>query len=307
MSEHKTEAEVVSKLAREGGAKPHTLKITDGALEREVLLVPTVSSSGGQTFAVLSVKDKLAEYQDAPDRRTGTATMTDLPSFIAHVNRFSDIDSAVFVDRSPTSPSLTAVLDYHRQTHAGAPRFGKHRTRYAFPLSEAWKAWKKQNGEAMSQGDLAVFLEDRIQDIADPANAGTHARDFASRLGVTLAPASRLLELSKGLEIHVGQRVVNKVSIASGEASISFEESHKDGSYGPLKIPSAFVIGVPCFQLGEVYEIPVRLRYRVKDGAITWSYELSRVDEVFEHAVNEAVERVRVETTLPVMSGAPES
>ena len=306
MSEHKTEAEAVSKLAREGAAKPHTLTINDGTIEREVLLVPIVAS-GGTTFSVQSVKEKLAEYRDAPERRTGTATMTDLTSFIAHVNRFADTDSAVFVDRSPTSPSLLAVLDYHRQTHAGAPRFGKHGTRYAFPLSEAWKAWKEKNGKPMSQGDFAYFIEDRIQDIADPENAGMHARDFASRLGVTLAPASRLLELSKGLEVHVGQRVVNKVSVTSGEASLAFEESHKDGSYGPLKIPSAFVIGVPCFQLGEVYEIPVRLRYRIKDGNVSWSYELSRVEEVFDHAVSEAVERVRTETTLPVMSGAPES
>lgn len=300
-NEARTEAEVVSKLARDGARAPQTVTVTDGHLAHDVLLIPH-----GDGYRTEQVKPLLKPFRKEPERRTGTATMTDLPSFIAHVNRFSDVDSAVFVNRTPSSPSLTAVLDYHRQTHAGAPRFGKHRTHYAFPLSEAWKAWKTQNSEPMSQGDFAAFLEDRIQDIADPANAGTHAKDFASRLGVTLAPASRLLELSKGLEIRVGHRVLNKISIASGEAAIAFEETHSD-AHGPLKVPGAFVIGICVFQLGEVYQIPVRLRYRVKDGSITWSYELSRVDEVFEHAVNEAVERVRGETSLPVLSGSPES
>lgn len=298
----KTETEAVAKLARDGARMPHKIEVDDGKISHDVLLIPH-----GEGYRTEPIKPLLEPFRMEPERRTGTATMTDLPSFIAHVTRFADTDSAVFVNRTPSSPSLTAVLDYHRQTHAGAPRFGRHRTHYAFPLSEAWKAWKAQNSETMSQGDFAAFLEDRIQDIADPENAGMHARDFASRLGVTLAPASRLLELSKGLEIRVGHRVLNKISIASGEAAIAFEETHSDAHHGPLKVPGAFVIGVPVFQLGEVYQIPVRLRYRVKDGSITWSYELSRVEEVFEHAVNEAVDRVRSETSLPVLSGAPES
>ncbi|MDE8453326.1 DUF2303 family protein, partial [Klebsiella pneumoniae] len=80
------------------------------------------------------------QYRTNPLRRAGTATMLSLDSLIDHVNRFKDADTVVFADDSRSAPSMTAVLDYHRAGASGDPRFGKHRSLYAFPLSDEWKA-----------------------------------------------------------------------------------------------------------------------------------------------------------------------
>ncbi|MBY0432293.1 MAG: YfdQ family protein, partial [Rhodospirillales bacterium] len=167
----------------------------------EVLAVP--DDKGG--IAIRGVKGLLDPYRDRPERRAGTATMHDLLSFIRHVNRFKDQDSAVFAAFHPAMPFLRAVLDYHESESeegrepeignepasnpksvflsaptfsleskseearaAAQPRFGAHRTEYHFPLSDEWLAWVGSNSKPMSQVDFAAFIEDRILDVYDP-------------------------------------------------------------------------------------------------------------------------------------------
>ena len=144
-----------------------------------------------------SVKPLLDAYRTRPERRKGKATLYDAASFIAHVVRFADPDSAVFAvppkigpdGRMAQQPSLTAVLDYHEAVNptggdptnasgtpgpsaAGRkealPRFGEHRAVYEFPLSEPWLKWLGKNGVLMSQAEFAAFIEDRIADVIMP-------------------------------------------------------------------------------------------------------------------------------------------
>jgi hypothetical protein len=65
-----------------------------------------------------------AEYLTRPRRRDGKAELTSLDSFIEHVNRFKSGESVVFACDSRTSPSLTALLDYHPAGAVSAPTSG---------------------------------------------------------------------------------------------------------------------------------------------------------------------------------------
>lgn len=257
-----------------------------------------------------SVKPFLDEYRTAPERRRGTATLTDLPSFIAHVNRFKDEDSALFANADPQKPGLVAVLDYHRAGADGAPRFGQHRASYAFPLSDEWKAWFQANGLKMTQGDFAAFLEDRIGDIAAPPVDGeeaTPAAKLAQLLGGKFASPQRLMDLSRGLSVRVDEKVAQVANLQTGEANIQFTTQHSDENGQPLKVPSLFLVTIPVFKSGAPYQLAVRLRYRVSHGSVSWFFELHRPDRVFEHAFNEACEKAGNETGLPLYQGHPEA
>ena len=296
-----TEAQKIAELATQAHGKPATVEIHHGGLNAEVLLVP--NGAGG--YHQHSVKKLLEEYRDAPERRTGTAVLTDLESFIAHTKRFADTDSAVFVGRSG-NPSLTSVLDYHRAGAASAPRFGKHRGVYQFPLSDEWVAWNSTNGKSMGQEEFARWLEDHLGDVADPKSAGDTAKAFVSLLSCGFAGASTLLGLSRGLEIHVGSRVKQHVKLSSGESTVAFDEAHSDGTGAPVKVPGAFLLGIPVFRNGELYQVPTRLRYRVSAGGISWSFEMHRTQAILDHAIREACLDVAEETGLPVYEGSPE-
>lgn len=297
---HAAEASAVADEVRKS-IEPRVQLLTDPeGQNREFLFLPS-------EVRVESVKAMLEEYRTRPERRRGVAVLTELDSFIGHVNRFKDGDSAIFADRSPSQPSLLAVLDYHRAGAEGAPRFGGHRAKYAFPLSEEWIAWTSQNGKPMGQGEFAKWIEDRLPDVADPSLPGAGATKFAALLDCKFASASKLLELSRGLAVHVDQSVAGHVTLGSGESSFTFSEVHNDKGGAPLKIPGAFLLAIPVFRGGAPYEIPTRLRYRVKGGQVSWFYDMHRASAVFDHVVDEACERAIKETSLPLFAGSPEA
>ncbi|WP_380873627.1 hypothetical protein ACFB49_42780 [Sphingomonas sp. DBB INV C78] len=252
-------------------------------------------------------------YLAQPRDRRGTANLTSLDSLIAHVNRFHDDDSVIFASDDRSSPSLTAVLDYHRAGAAADPRFGRHRSHFAFPLSDEWKAWVAQNAKPMKMAEFAAFLEDRIIDvlylIPDEDEVSEDLQKYINALGgnALIATPQKLVELSRGLQVYESSAVREAVKLESGEGQISFSVEHTDGSGAPLRVPSLFLIGIPVFRNGHPYRIAARLRYRKADGGLLFWYDLWRVDRTFDHAFNEARERVQIETGVPVLLGKPEA
>lgn len=298
-----TETEAAFTAAQEA-FKPTILTATSEQQEISLLASPS-------EMTITSLRKFVDEALPAPRRRTGTATLGTIESFIAHVNRFKDAGSVVFARSDRAAPSLLSVLDYHHPTATGGPRFGGHRGQYLFPLSEVWQAWASTAvaGMFLSQERFADFIESRIADVlpAEEAKGSPAVEAYAAQLGCEYASPARLMALSRGLAITVGRKVANKVNLQSGEGEISFTEEHSDAQGAPLKVPGALLIRMPVFRGGAAYKVPVRLRYRVAGGAVGWNLELQRTDVIFDDAFNEAVDAVRKETELPVLFGAPES
>lgn len=263
----------------------------------------------GQT--VHEVKPFLDQYLPAPERKRGTATLTTLDAFIAHAVRFKDEHSAVFADDNPMLPKLVSVLDYHEPGN-GSPRFGDHRGRYDFPMSEAWKEWNKVSGEEMSQRDFAEFIESRITDVVDPKEGGDKLWDFAEGLGILVATRTQLVELSKGLSVNTESKIAEHHNLTSGEARIRFEQTHKGADGSPIVVPGGFGIAIPVFRGDPPYRLAVRLRHRVQRAPIGerdrvfWTVSLYRADAAFADAVQIACAKVIDETGLPLFNGSPE-
>lgn len=250
-----------------------------------------------------SIKSFIDEVADAPERTVGTATLTTLASFIAHLNRFKRDESAVFANDSK-QPSLTSIIDYDSKD---APAFGEHCGHYAFPLSPEWQAWWRIDGTQLSQQQFAHFLEDRITDILPLELHSAGVKELAKENDISVAARLPLLTLARGLSINVESKIANHTNLSTGEGVIAYEEAHKDGATGaPLKIPTGFVIAVPLFQGGDAYPMLVRLRYRVSDRKVTWTLSLFNAQKVISFAVADAVAVVAKETGVPVFMGSPE-
>ena len=263
--------------------------------------------------------------RDNPRFRRGEARLTALDSFIAHTNRFSDPDSVVFADDNRSAPSFTTVLDYFRadgpsaredanpgEREHGEYRHGKHRSGFSFPLSDEWKAWNGANGSVMTMIQFAAFLEKRISDIAI---AGDDYPEDVERFVQTrggpsmIADFATLVELSRGLKVHESSIVEEVQTLNSGEVHMRFTSEHrtsKVGSNDTVKVPTMFFIAIPIFNRGAYYRIPAALNYRKSPEGVVFWFDLHRPDKSFDHAFNEAVEKVKDETGLPVLFGKPE-
>lgn len=265
---------------------------------------PVVVGKDGVAKLPSSIFD---DYRAAPVRRAGTATLTELDSLIAHVNRFKDQDSILFASDNRASPSITAVIDYHRAGAESSPRFGEHRAKFTFPLSDEWKAWTAANKKAMRMIEFAAFLEDRIIDVLEGGEElPEDMARFVKAIGGNIASPTKLMEIAVGLKVNEKSAVGETVNLSSGEGEISFVSQHTDGAGKPLKVPNLFLVGIPVFKGGPAYRIAVRLRYRKADGGLSFWYEMWREDRVFDDAFSEAVTRARDETGLPVLMGSPE-
>lgn len=140
---------------------------------------------GTQMHDVTAIRHRLmTENLGRPRFLVEKAKLTSVGSLIDYTLRNRDEASALFVDDTPASPQLTAIIDYHHPAvalpeiaeRAGKdptwlpprPRHGRHRGIYAFPLSEQVVAWKDISGKAKTQAEFATFLQDRRFDIANP-------------------------------------------------------------------------------------------------------------------------------------------
>lgn len=326
----RTEADAVARIVRDH-IKPEIVKVNgqDDNPETEILILP--DGQGG--LKAHGVKPYLDPYRRRPERRVGTAKLTDLDSLIGHVNRFKDGGSALFAIDDREAPAMVAVLNYHPEGAESDPRFGDHKARYDFPLSDEWKAWRGVDGETLEQIDFAEFLEDRIVDVMAPPNfltaradpnatdtpepdvdpggvaqsADRRLFDLVTKIGGKVCGPARLMELAKGLKIHDQQTVKEIVSTTTGEAQLQFETAHRDSEGKPIQVPNLFLLAIPVFHNGPLYRVPVRLRYRLRAGRISWGLNLHRPDIVQDHAFDEACDRAAEETACPLFFGQPEA
>lgn len=300
----RTENDAVIEFARAQG-NVEEFAITDPNGEA----ADTVFAAVPKGKELVSVKKFIDEYRKEPERRTGTAVLNTEDSFVAHVQRYEGPSTAIFARRDKT-PQMLAVYNYHPagddQRKAG---FGDFRAAYTFPLSDEWTAWIAKNEVQMVPTDFAQFLDDRLIDVyaLGETEDDEKLKDFAREFGGTFASPTKMLELSRSIEINATVGVRQAARLESGEINIAFTEEHRDGDGKPIRVPSMFVIGIPIFVDGIRYKIICRLRYRLMSGdGITWMYSMVRPRQYLDDAVKESVDSIDDAVGSVVFYGEPE-
>lgn len=294
--------------------RPEVIQVTD---PRDGTTAPfIVSGKGVDPLYGMHFDD----YRENPLFRAGTAVLTQLPSFIALVNRFKFGNSAIFAVDDLTKPSLTAIFDYHPANvddHGVIDPFPvrsmRHKATYAYPLSKEWQAWFGRDAKAMTMGDFAAFLETHIVDVSeDPVSAWSEqAQAFAKANRATspsaIATPTRLVDMSLSFRIYETAESCEAVNLTSGETQFAFVSEHKQADGKPVDFPKLFSIVIPIFARQAVfYRIIARLRYRLQSGKPVFWFELWRPDLTFEQAFNETIQQVSDETGLPIFTGTSE-
>lgn len=308
---------------------PRVLSVERGTEnEAALLIVPT----GMQVVDPTAMLDLRREF---PARAKGSSTHQTLDSLKAHVARTKDGDTVAWLDASATKAVLTVVYNYNRAQEPAEdftrPRHGDHRALYAFPLSDAWKAWQGVSGKPMGQAELAAFLESRVTEIRGPADAGARVLEIAralvggdddapedtldgalldERARKIIATPSQLLRLARRISMHVETRAVEERD-AQGNVNIIFRseataESTTGDEKGRVTLPQLLVIEVPVVQGGAPYKLPVRLSTKVSGQRCQWTLTVHRADLALEDAVTDAAADFTSKTGVPVFRGTPE-
>lgn len=269
----------------------YTLKTAAG----EVLVTPD-----GLGVPTVQLVDNLDDTRrkDGPLRPRTTLKVHTLAAFLVALDRYYQADrTVVYADTLSGAPSLEAVFDddqlcsatlFDEETVRPYAAWREHRARYEFPLSDEWKAWVGSAGKPMDQATFATWLEDRVLDVVDPIGANSVTRDLAEQLRVTMASASKLLDLSRGLAVKVEETIAQVVLLDSGETQMQWKTEHKDELGERIRVPNGFAIAIPVFVGGPTVEVLVRLRYKAAGGKVAWRVEPVRLRKALEEAVQTA-------------------
>lgn len=283
-------------------AKPEIVSVSRGSDQSASFVsVPT-------DMKIESVKKFLDEYKQKPDRVAGTSSHDSLNSLIMHVNTFKEtIRSAIFADEKEFS--VTAMYDYHTP---GDARFLEHRAVFAATTSRQWDAWTEAGTEGMNQAEFANFIETNALDLINPPTATTGndgdeaILTIAKTLNTTIASASKVLELARGISLNEASKAKSHFDPGSGQVQIEYLTEHQDTGGKKLTVPGLFLIAIPVFEKEHAYRIVVRLRYRLSNGNVTWFVNMYQPEKCVEDAFGEICQVTAASTGLTVYRGRPE-
>jgi uncharacterized protein YfdQ (DUF2303 family) len=223
----------------------------------------------GHNFIVVpndhQVED-LEKFASSPKRVEKVLECLTTESLIAYVTRFGEEPTSLFADE--TRNRITAIIDYH--INQGTPDWCKHKAYYSAELSKEWEAWERFNNSYLGQEEFAEFLEDRIADIVEPTGA-------------------ELLSIASQF------RLIRKATFGSAKRSSTGEfqfEYKEENESGTIEVPEVIKLGIAPFKNGQSYEVEARLRYRLREGILKFSYKLIDPERVVEDAFQNLVNQV---------------
>lgn len=277
----KTEAEAVAEIARKAVPAVEVMKL-------EGFEAPVIAHEYSKTRTL----ESLERFMANPIRKRAQLTLRDHSSFIDYVQGHKEPGTIILAELNENGGSFTAIIDYHHAVSPvasgyGVPRFGDHVCKYVAEHTPEWKRWIGQSGKPLSQTGMALFIEDNMFDIIEPA-------------------AARMLELVKTLEATQGVEFKSAVRLQNGDRQLHYahQTTAKAGQQGDMEIPEKFTLRFGVFVNGPVYDIPCRFRYSIKDGALLMAYEVERPHKIIDLALSDARTAIVQTTQLPVLLGS---
>ena len=235
---------------------------------------------GDATFLVLpsgykelDVTKAIEQAQAAPNRKSGTIQLGNIPSLLEYL-KDQAAQKKAYVYADIDARSITAVFNDNREH--GLPGWRDYRVAYKAEYTPEFQMWMNRNKQKFSQTEFAEFIEDNIADISGDDGA------LLLKVATTIAATSGI-NFSSARRLHDGQTQLTYNEVNNAVA----------GADGSIQIPQKFTLGLRIFKNGAGYAMTARLKYRINSGAVTFFYELERPERSVEDAFNGYVDEVR--------------
>lgn len=231
---------------------------------------------------------------EAPRRKRAKVRLHDVESFVKYVKRHASLtDGTVWclADYLAGKVAFTAILNDHSDDPEKAA-WRDHTAAFTPTFSEEWRRWVGKNNQPFSQVEFAAFIEDNLKDVTNQDSTG-------------LPAGAQMLEMALSFEANQDMRFKSAIRLQNGGVQMSFVQDDDDQTLQKMQLFERFAIGIPVFWNGDAYRIEARLRYRVRDGKLTFWYDLLRQDKVLEAATKTVIEQIRTNTGNPFFFGEP--
>jgi len=240
----------------------------------------TILPQPGGKFELASLERFQFPQGQPPERIKACPAFQDGASFCRYVNEYKeDKEDSLQVFADTAGVRLEAILDYHEPPDV--PAFCQHRPTWQLTLSPQWQIWFGRHDQLIKQVDFAEFIEDNYRDIESPAPAV-------------------MLEVARELVAHSEVNFESKINQKDGTANLRWTEDTK--TTGNTEVPDRFRICIPVFFGEQPVSIDCILRFRIRDGKLSFQYKMYRPAETkleaFKFAVAGVSQSIGVEVHL---------
>lgn len=245
-----------------------------------------VAEGLARPYAVIPEGAKLEDltaFLPEPPAIRGRFEAGDLAAFCRYVEEFKGGATLIAANLHDERGRFEAVLDYHRPDK---PSWCGHRAVYETVPSPEAREWWARDKRFMAQTEFAEWLEDRLGEIVVPE-------------------AAEMLEVVTSLQAQTKATFERSVRLENGNVGLTYREetTARAGQNGRLEVPKGFRLRMPLFRGGEHVEIDARLRYRIKEGALSFAYALERKEEAVRLELEAMCETVHSETGFAPLRG----
>lgn len=253
-----------------------------GASERNKSPIPLPGGAQGFIIPEGYELKRVEPLEPELPRIKQRVSMRDLASFTSYINRYKSEATRIFGMTGQQSSSkqalFSAIIDYHAK---GRPEYCAHGVSYAPVYSEQWKRWT--TAAAMTQPEFAEFIEENRKDIVEPV-------------------AASLLDIVSKFRAKKTVDFDAVVYQQNGDLTLGYSEKTEHQGKQGIVVPQTLSLGIPVFFKGEVYSVPVFLRYRLQEARLSFSVKVDRPEyieqDAFDHLVASITEATETEVYI---------
>jgi uncharacterized protein YfdQ (DUF2303 family) len=271
MADTRTENDALIETAQEAIAQPEAIDVTQ---------VHSVVLPDGVRHEIVD----LERFLNEPRRKRERVELHEAGSFAEYVVRHRvEATTTLYADLEHSA--IVAVLN---DSAAGEPGWGDHRATLTLRKTQPWEHWTSLDGKQLGQEQFAEHIEAGLQEIAAP-------------------PAMEMYELAQTFQATVGASFKQAGRLADGRRTLHFDETinASAGEQGDLDIPKEFILHVTPFEGGPDYELTARLRFKVREARLTFTYILVRPEDVLREAFDATLEAIEKGTGITAFRGTP--
>lgn len=234
----------------------------------------------------VSLQDLTGYLPQTPDRKRAAITLYDVPSFVLYVNEHKEAASRVFAQTHVEPYTFVAWLDFHGEG-LGSASWCTHTATMTLEETHEFKVWMAKNEEHFTQEEFALFVEDHRYDIIEPEGA-------------------EVLEIVETLKLMIDSKFVAVNRLNDGNKNLQWIRNVEAnaGVEGQIGVPPTFMIRLSLFEGAKPVDIEARLRFNPRQGRLHFSYQLIRVRDAVQDALDKVVKQVHKDGAITVFKGS---
>lgn len=196
----------------------------------------------------------LEKFRLLPHRQVVDLDLADSGSFIKAVHHYDGTPRVVHF--SIASLTVACILNHSKGTD---PNWHDSKLEWKLKRDPYLSLWLEKADKWLSQDQLMEHLEERIDDVVQNTNPTKNLPVGPSQ--------SELLSVVSDLRITTDATFTSRKDLHNG--NYVFESSKQDKP--SVEVPAMFYVGLPFFDgAGDHFIFPIRLRYRLSNGKLTF-------------------------------------